>query len=156
MGKWKPFMIISTAPLKILVTWYFVYVATNGTQVKRKDDLKTALMNTDDQQTDPSLPPYQLQFQTFFFLGDNQPLELIFHLVTRYAKPDVSQGRIPYRKRSNSWTQRYKQTKRNLILCLTQLYLMYYIPFFYLVDQWLVYFNGLLFIYFCFCDLVIY
>ena len=44
-----------------------------------------------------------------------------------------SQGSVPCRKGSNSWTQRYKQTRRNLILCLTHLYLMYYISFYYLV-----------------------
>ena len=48
LGKWEPFMIVSTATLKILFRWYIVCVATNSTWVKRKDDLKTALMNTDD------------------------------------------------------------------------------------------------------------
>ena len=44
-----------------------------------------------------------------------------------------SQGSVPYRKGSNSWTQRYKQTWRNLILCSIHLYLMSYIPFYYFV-----------------------
>jgi len=44
-----------------------------------------------------------------------------------------SQGSVPYRKGSNPWTQRYKQTWRNLILCSIHLYLMSYIPFYYIV-----------------------
>ena len=51
----------------MLFTWFIVYVATNSKKKKKKDDLKTALMNTDDQWTDPPLPPDTLQFQTIFF-----------------------------------------------------------------------------------------
>ena len=65
----------------------------------------------------PPLPPHPLQFQTIFF-------PTIIHFIS--WRVTQSQGSVPYRKGSDSWTQRYKQTRRNLILCLTHLYLMYY------------------------------
>ena len=40
----------------------------------------------------------------------------------RYAKP----GKGTLSKGSNSWTQKYKQTRRNLILGLAYLYHTYY------------------------------
>ena len=49
-----------------------------------------------------------------------------------------SQGSVPYRKGSNSWTQKYEQTRRNLTLCLIYLYLMFYSPFYILP---IIYFN---------------
>ena len=50
------------------------------------------------------------------------------HRVTLYIRANEL-----IKKGSNSWTQRYKQTRRNLTLCFTHLYLMYYITFCYLV-----------------------
>ena len=65
-------------------------------------------------------------------------------------KPDSNtlNGNYTLSKGVKLLNQRYKQTRRNLILCLTYLYLMHYIPFYHLIN-----FSVLLFIVFHFCRL---
>ena len=126
LAKWEPFMMTSGVTLKILFTWYIatVHQTVNKWTKRRLEDR----FNEDRRPVDRPTPSSRPTAVSNHFISDNHPpndIKLVPLELINSSRDVLRKARKAYLIGLNSWTQRYKHTRRNSILCLTHLQLMY-------------------------------
>ena len=126
-------MIVSSATLKILFT-LSALPETVSTMVKTKRRLKDRF-NEHRQRLDRPTPSSRPSAGEDHFISDSHSpndIELV-PLKLRHSSRDALRKAREAERGQTLEPKGIKQTRKNLILCLTHLYLMYYTSFYYLV-----------------------